>query len=1180
MDADGDFVVAWTSQATLGANDGVYAQRYNAVGVAQGSNFRVNTYTTGFPGGPSVATDATGNFVVTWSSGQDGSALGVYAQRYNAAGGAQGSEFQVNTYTTGYQRNRAVAIDAAGDFVVTWTSVDQDGSNYGVYAQSYNAAGVAQGSEFRVNTYTTGSQGGPSVAMDADGDFVVAWYSSLQDGSSYGVYAQRYIDTVPATVTEVRTQTGEVISQAETIDHAISSLTIQFSRNMSTVGGTGGANSVTNPANYQLLQGVTDISGSITGVTYAYDPATARFEATLTLSPSLPNGSYQLTVLDSVQSEHSQALDGDSNSVAGGDFVVDFSVVSVVPDGPEFQVNTYTTSNQQFPAVAMDAAGDYVVAWVSDGQDGHSLGIFAQRYDAAGVAQGSEFQVNTYTTNNQWLPSVAMDADGDFVVAWQSQSQDGSGYGIYAQRYNAAGLAQGSEFRVNTYTTSNQQDAKVAMDADGDFVVAWRSYQDGGYDVYAQRYNTAGVAQGSEFRVNTYTTSEQATPAVAMDADGDFVVAWRSAFQDGSVYGVYAQRYSAAGVAQGSEFRVNTYTTSNQHDARVAMDADGDFVVAWHSFGQDGSGRGIYAQRYNAAGVAQGSEFRVNTYTTDSQSQPSVAMDDGDFVVAWGSYGQDGSSEGVYAQRYNAAGVAQGSEFQVNTYTTGSQLFPSVAMDADGDFVVAWQSQSQDSGNAGIYAQRYINTTPATVTDVTLGSIIVQFSRNVSTVGGSGGAHSATNPANYQLFQGMTDISGSITGISYAYNPATAHFEATLTVSPPLSGGSHQLIVRDAVQSEHGQPLDGDGDGVPGGDAAEPFEVPSSSIAGRHIFYNQSTFDGNSAAINANDNNAIAPDKSPLFIGAGQAVLGNITNYTRGLNGIMVDLSTGVDHSGISAADFIFKVGANNSPSLWSVAPAPSALSVTAGGGVSGADRVTITWADNAIANQYLQVAVRANANTGLAPTGIMVDPDGPGAAPAVDVGDVFFWGHLMGETASTTPAGSFARTVAADRGPILTGGTQINVGITSRLDINKSNGITIAADGGPIVTAGTGLLPRINIGVAGPFAPEGDDGGDAGIASALASTSTCSPEASNLVTTALPRGIGNRLQTLDLNSGRIAASFQHSADQDTPGTRKILTKIYDVSDEFHLDEELLDWLLDGFAGDGAFRGRVHRACH
>ena len=141
---------------------------------------------------------------------------------------------------------------------------------------------------------------------------------------------------------------------------------------------------------------------------------------------------------------------------------------------------------------------------------------------------------------------MAVDADGDFVVTWSSLGQDGSGWGVYAQRYNAAGVAQGGEFRVNTTTANDQLYSMVAMDADGDFVVTWwsRSQDGSGYGVYAQRYNAAGVAQGGEFRVNTTTTDHQFCSAVAMDADGDFTVAWSSAGQDGSGYGVYAQRYA------------------------------------------------------------------------------------------------------------------------------------------------------------------------------------------------------------------------------------------------------------------------------------------------------------------------------------------------------------------------------------------------------------------------------------------------------------------------------------------------------------------------------------------------------------------------------------------------------------------------------------------------------------
>src|SRR5262245_10589616 len=95
-------------------------------------------------------------------------------------------------------------------------------------------------------------------------------------------------------------------------------------------------------------------------------------------------------------------------------------------------------------------------------------------------------------------------------------------------------------------------------------------------------------------------------------------------------------------VPLGGEFRVNTYTTFRQLESDVAMDADGDFVIVWHSTGQDGSGYGVYAQRYSPDGVPRGGEFRINTYTTDTQGYPAAAMDtDGDFVVAWIGYGQD-----------------------------------------------------------------------------------------------------------------------------------------------------------------------------------------------------------------------------------------------------------------------------------------------------------------------------------------------------------------------------------------------------------------------------------------------------------------------------------------------------------------------------------------------------------
>jgi hypothetical protein len=332
------------------------------------------------------------------------------------------------------------------------------------------------------------------------------------------------------------------------------------------------------------------------------------------------------------------------------------SAQTPLPVGNEFRVNTYTTLQQRLPSVAMDSDGDFVICWSDYDQDGSYPGIYAQRYDNTGTAQGSEFRVNTYTTGPQGDPSVAMDSDGDFVISWNSSAYQYTGpRGIYAQRYNNSGVAQGSEFRVNTFSTINQRFTSVAMDSDGDFVICWSNPNllGSGYDIYAQRYNNSGVAQGSEFRVNTYTSLQQKSPSVAMDSDGNFVICWSSQYQDGYRDGIYAQRYSNTGTVLGPEFRVNTYTNSYQFAPSVAIDSDGDFVISWTSDDQDGSSSGIYSQRYDNTGVAQGSEFRVNTNTNLSQIYCSVAMDNaGDFVIAWHSYLQDGSYYGVYAQRY------------------------------------------------------------------------------------------------------------------------------------------------------------------------------------------------------------------------------------------------------------------------------------------------------------------------------------------------------------------------------------------------------------------------------------------------------------------------------------------------------------------------------------------------
>jgi hypothetical protein len=397
-------------------------------------------------------------------------------------------------------------------------------------------------------------------------------------------------------------------------------------------------------------------------------------------------------------------------SVSDGDLISPAQPVNITGNqiglGGEFRVNTLTVGSQEYPSITRLKSGDFVISWQSEGQDGNLTGIYAQRYSSTGTLQGSEFRVNTYTTNFQNYSSVAGLSTGDFVVTWSSIAQDDkSNSGVFAQRYTSAGLAQGVEFQVNTYTVSHQRYSRVAGLSTGDFVVAWASsLQDGSNEgVFAQRYSTTGIKQGNEFQVNTYTLNHQSFPSLAGLTTGDFVITWHSYGQDGDRYGVYAQRYSSLGVPQGTEFRVNTRTLGDQLIPDITA-AGGNFVITWQ--GIDSDRTGIYAQRYSNLGVAQGAEFLVNTYTKGYQQSPRIAgLSSGDFVIVWQSEGRDGSGYGVYGQYYAASGTASGSEFRINIPTLGNQLLPSVTGLSDKDFVVTWQDDIQDSSGAGIYAR-------------------------------------------------------------------------------------------------------------------------------------------------------------------------------------------------------------------------------------------------------------------------------------------------------------------------------------------------------------------------------------------------------------------------------------------------------------------------------------------
>ncbi len=155
--------------------------------------------------------------------------------------------------------------------------------------------------------------------------------------------------------------------------------------------------------------------------------------------------------------------------------------------------------------------------------------------------------------------------------------------------------------------------------------------------------------------------------------------------------------------------------------------------------------------------------------------------------------------------------------------------------------------------------------------------------------------------------------------------------------------------------------------------------TPPIRVVNTEVFYNNSAFDGNNTAANAADDSAIATDKQPLSAG-GTATFANYTNYSKGINGVMIDIE-GLMFTP-NASDFQFRVGNDSSPGGWSAAPTPTSITRRPGAGLDGSDRVTIIWADIAIANKWLEVTAKTS-------LGIPSD-------------DIFYIGNAIGETGNS----------------------------------------------------------------------------------------------------------------------------------------------------------------------------------
>lgn len=340
--------------------------------------------------------------------------------------------------------------------------------------------------------------------------------------------------------------------------------------------------------------------------------------------------------------------------------------------GQQFRVNSIGTYEQEKPQVGVLTNGGAVFVW-QGGKPGVQK-IYARFLPATGTNfMAADIRVNSYTNQFQIDPAVAVLKDGSVVVVWSSYGQDGSMQGVFGRRFTAAGVTNGTEFQINQYPLNNQRSPAITALAGGGFVVTWVSElqrNQTSVDVYARLYTASGTAVGNEFTVNPPANRLCANPSVVGTTDGGFAVAWSqrdaqvgnsssteftvnsaATFKSQNSWDVFARTYTAGGTPNGSSFRMNSYTYGDQYAPKLAT-FNGSYLAVWQSLGQDGSMEGVFGQFFTGSGQLAGTEFKVNSDAGNRQLRPAVVTDGSKrFLVTWGSFGTSGTFD-LFARSY------------------------------------------------------------------------------------------------------------------------------------------------------------------------------------------------------------------------------------------------------------------------------------------------------------------------------------------------------------------------------------------------------------------------------------------------------------------------------------------------------------------------------------------------
>lgn len=375
-------------------------------------------------------------------------------------------------------------------------------------------------------------------------------------------------------------------------------------------------------------------------------------------------------------------------------------------------INYTSAGDQTVPKTILNADNSFIAVWEddSDSTDGSSNhDIFLRGFAPGGCIGCSEFRVNIDGAGDQSSPAIAADASGNFVVAWEDDTDDNGVYQIHARGFYADGTERFSRITVNSVSAGQQRSPSIAMAPDGRFVVAWADDPDsnGNFQVLMRGFNADGTELFADKSVSDDITGVRKSPSVAMDSTGNFVVVWADDSDGNGSYQIHGRGFNHDGTSRFNRITVNQVADGQQIEPSVSMDSLGNFAVAWRDdAGSDGNYM-IKARVFSTSGTQLVSGFDVSS-SAGQHRYPSVSMNAaGGFVITWAD-DEDGNGQSeISAVRYNLDGSIAQARWTVNRVSNGEQTAPSVGYNSSGTIVFVWQDDMDGNGTYQIVGRGY-----------------------------------------------------------------------------------------------------------------------------------------------------------------------------------------------------------------------------------------------------------------------------------------------------------------------------------------------------------------------------------------------------------------------------------------------------------------------------------------